>query len=209
MLTALAAVPLAAVAFHGQVQPLPAPVRTQLVQYGYWHAGCPVPLSDLRLLTVTYAGFDGRAHTGQLVANQDAAWPLVRVFRRLFHVHFRVRRLTLAAMYRPGASSSPDASGAFDCRLAKPSPCPGSGGTGHWSEHAYGEAIDINPIENPYVGCGHTRPPASIPFVNRSPLRRGMVTSAVVRAFRAIGWGWGGSWTGTDRDYMHFSATGH
>jgi D-alanyl-D-alanine carboxypeptidase-like protein len=45
--------------------------------------------------------------------------------------------------------------------------------------------------------------------VKRTPLRPGMVTPAVVQAFRSIGWGWGGSWTGPVKDYMHFSATGH
>jgi uncharacterized protein YjlB len=88
-----------------------------------------------------------------------------------------------------------------------PSPC--GSGTGNWSQHAYGLAVDINPIENPYTGCGRTRERASIPYLNRSRIRPGMVTAAVVRAFRSIGWGWGGSWSGSTKDYMHFSSTGH
>jgi hypothetical protein len=74
--------------------------------------------------------------------------------------------------------------------------------------HAYGEAIDLNPIENPYTGCGRTREMRSVPYLDRSRLRKGMVTRAVVAAFRSIGWGWGGNWTGT-KDYMHFSVNGH
>jgi hypothetical protein len=31
----------------------------------------------------------------------------------------------------------------------------------------------------------------------------------VIAAFRSIGWGWGGSWTGATKDYMHFSHNGH
>ncbi|TMK89838.1 MAG: M15 family metallopeptidase [Actinobacteria bacterium] len=89
-----------------------------------------------------------------------------------------------------------------------PSPCSGGSGTGHWSMHAYGEAVDVNPIENPYTGCGRTRERRSIPYLDRSRLRKGMVTPAVVAAFRSIGWGWGGDWTGT-KDYMHFSTNGH
>ena len=58
------------------------------------------------------------------------------------------------------------------------------------------------------MGCGRTRERASRPYLNRSRLRPGMVTPAVVQAFRSIGWGWGGDWTGT-KDYMHFSASGH
>ena len=76
-----------------------------------------------------------------------------------------------------------------------------------WSEHAYGEAVDLNTIENPYVGCGRTRERSSLPYLNRSRLRPGMVTPAVVAAFRSIGWGWGGNWTGSTKDYMHCSAT--
>jgi hypothetical protein len=74
--------------------------------------------------------------------------------------------------------------------------------------HAFGEAVDVNPTENPYTGCGRTRDPGSIPYLNRSRHRRGMVTPAVVATFASIGWGWGGSWSGT-KDYMHFSSTGH
>ncbi len=75
--------------------------------------------------------------------------------------------------------------------------------------HAYGEAIDLNPVENPYVGCGQSRDPTAVSFMNRSRLRKGMVTPAVLRIFHAAGWGWGGSWTGNTKDYMHFSTTGH
>jgi hypothetical protein len=67
----------------------------------------------------------------------------------------------------------------------------------------------LNPVENPYVGCGMSRDRASRPYLDRSKLRRGMVTPAVVAAFRSIGWGWGGSWSGATKDYMHFSSSGH
>jgi D-alanyl-D-alanine carboxypeptidase len=194
------ALPLMLLAFQGAIQPLPAPLRTELAAHR-WHPGCPVPLSRLRLLTVTYWGLDRRVHTGQLVVNRAVAGPLLSVFQRLYRLHFSIRRM------RPVDASADDTS-AFDCRRAVPSPCPGATATGHWSEHAYGEAVDINPIENPYTGCGRTRQRASIPYLDRSHLRKGMVTPAVVAAFRSIGWGWGGNWTGT-KDYMHFSATGH
>jgi len=31
----------------------------------------------------------------------------------------------------------------------------------------------------------------------------------VVRAFKSIGWGWGGHWTGSVQDLQHFSSNGH
>lgn len=202
----LLAVPLAALSFHAVVQPLSAPVRAELTGK-YWHPGCPVGFSQLRALTVTHWGFDGRVHTGQLVVNAQVAQPLARVFRRLYELRFPIRDLRLADAYRQQQAF--DVSDAFECRQAVPSPCTGGTGTGHWSMHAYGEAIDLNPVENPYVGCGMTRDAASRPYLDRSRLRPGMVTPAVVAAFRSIGWGWGGAWSGSTKDYMHFSSTGH
>ena len=203
---------LAAASFHWSAAPLKAPVRAEL-RGEFWRPGCPVPLSQLRVLTVTYWGFDRHAHTGQLVVNADVAPSLARVFRKLYELRFPIRHLRVADMYGPRASrpADDDVSGSFFCRQAVASPCTSSvrTGTGHWSEHAYGHAVDLNPVENPYVGCGMSRDPASRRFLDRSRLRRGMVTPAVVAAFRSIGWGWGGSWTGDTKDYMHFSASGH
>jgi hypothetical protein len=196
---------------HPAAKPLSPPVQAQLKAGGFWHQGCPVPLSGLRLLTVSYWGFDGRTHTGHLIVNEQAAAPLAHVFRKLHGLHFPIRHLRLADVYGPsrGRPRDGDVSGSFECRQAVPSPCTGGSGTGSWSMHAYGLAVDLNPVENPYVGCGQSRDPASKPYRDRSRHRRGMVTAKVVQAFRSIGWGWGGSWAGNTKDYMHFSSTGH
>ena len=206
----LFALPFVLLAFGASIQPLSAPVQAEL-NGRFWHSGCPVPLARLRVLTVTHWGFDGRVHSGQLIVNQDAAAPLVRVFRQLYALRFPIRHMRLADVYGPRSSQPADGdiSGSFECRQAVPSPCSGGTGTGSWSEHAYGEAVDLNTIENPYVGCGRTRERSSLPYLNRSRLRPGMVTPAVVQAFRSIGWGWGGNWTGSTKDYMHFSKSGH
>jgi D-alanyl-D-alanine carboxypeptidase len=208
---ALAALLFAPAPFQSSVESLPRPVEAQLKERGFWHRGCPVPRSDLRLLTVSYRGFDRQAHTGQLVVNKHAAHPLAHVFRKLYQLHFPIRHMALGDVYGPRRSRprDGDVSGSFECRQAVPSPCTGGRGTGSWSMHAYGLAVDLNPIENPYVGCGQTRDPRTKPYRDRSHHRPGMVTRRVVRAFRSIGWGWGGSWTGNTRDYMHFSSTGH
>ena len=208
---ALPAVLLGIAPFHASIQPLPPPVQSELRTEGFWHQGCPVGMSDLRLITVSHWGFDGRAHTGQLVVNAGAAAPLARTFRRLYGLHFPIRHMQLADMYGPrrGRPADNDVTGSFDCRQAVPSPCVGGKGTGSWSMHAYGLAVDINPRENPYVGCGQSRDPATKPYFNRSRHRRGMVTPRVIAAFGAIGWGWGGAWAGNTKDYMHFSSNGH
>jgi hypothetical protein len=197
--------------FHSSIEPLSAPVRAQLRASGAWRPGCPVSLSDLRVLTVSYRGFDGRTRAGRVVTNRRAAAPLAAVFQRLYRLRFPIRHMRLADIYGPKRSRpvDGDVSGSFWCRQAVPSPCVGGQGTGSWSMHAYGLAVDLNPVENPYVGCGQSRDPASAPYRNRSRHRRGMVTPKVVAAFRSIGWGWGGSWAGSTKDYMHFSATGH
>jgi len=195
------ALPLVFFAFHASVRPLPAPLQADLSSKHLWHSGCPVALSGLRLLTVSRWGFDGRLHSGRIVVNAKAAGPLVTVFRELYTLRFPIRQME-------PLDPSGDDTASFQCRFAVASPCPGTAGTGHWSEHAYGEAVDLNPIENPYTGCGVTRERASIPYLDRSRLRPGMVTPAAVVAFRSVGWGWGGDWSGT-KDFMHFSANGH
>ncbi len=199
---------LAVGAYHSSIRPLPAPLRAEL-QPEFWHKGCPVALSHLRVLTVSHWGFDRRVHTGQLVVNENAAAPLAQVFRRLYELRFPIRHMQLDDAYGPRSSRPGDVSDAFECRQASASPCTGRKTTGTWSEHAYGLAVDLNPRENPYVGCGMTRHADTKPYLDRSRLRPGMVTPAVVEAFRSIGWGWGGAWAGDTKDYMHFSANGH
>jgi hypothetical protein len=210
-LLALPAVLLALTGFHSSAKPLPAPVRAQLKAGGFWHQGCPVGLSDLRVLTVAHRGWDGRTHSGQLIVNARAVGPLSRSFRSLYRLHFPIRHMRIADFYGPkrGRPKDGDVTASFECRQAVPSPCTGGKGTGTWSMHAYGLAVDINPVENPYVGCGQSRDPSAKPYFDRSRHRRGMVTPRAIAAFQSVGWGWGGSWTGGTKDYMHFSSTGH
>jgi hypothetical protein len=210
-LLALPLVVIAIQSFDSSVRSLSEPLRANLEARYYDRLDCPVPISGLRLLTVSHWGFDGRVHEGQLVVNQDVAAPLAKVFRRLYELRFPIRHMRLDDAYGPRRARPPDGdvSGSFDCRQSVPSPCTGGTASGRWSNHAYGHAVDLNPVENPYVGCDRVHDPASRPYVDRSRLRKGMVTPAVVRAFRSIGWGWGGDWSGATKDYMHFSTTEH
>jgi D-alanyl-D-alanine carboxypeptidase len=168
-----------------------------------WRPGCPVPLRDLRLLTLSHWGFDGRIHTGRLIVHRDVAHPIVGVFRSLYAARFPIRRMVPVDTYGGSdfRSIEADNTSAFNCRPVE--------GTTRWSEHAYGRAIDVNPIENPYVSGGRTSHAASRPYVDRARRRPGMAYQggALVRAFDRIGWGWGGRWTSVE-DYQHFSASG-
>ncbi len=169
-----------------------------------WHPGCPVSLSQLRLLRLTYWGFDHRPHTGRLVVNADVATTVVSVFRRLYDARFPIRRMQLVDDYGGSdfRSIEADNTSAFNCRAAT--------GSTHWSNHAYGHAIDVNTIENPYVDSGQTSHPASRPYLDRSWHRAGMAYpgGVLVQAFASAGWGWGGSWSGSIHDYQHFSVNG-
>jgi hypothetical protein len=198
-----------AASYHSSIKPLTNAQKTMLKKGGFWHKGCPVGLGDLRVLTVTHRGFDKHNHTGQMIVNRKAASGLAKVFHRLYVIHFPVRHMTLQGVYGPKSKQVEDPTGSFECRQAVPSPCTGGSGTGSWSNHAYGLAVDLNPTENPYVGCGMSRDPTAQSYRDRSRHRPGMVTAQVRSAFASIGWGWGGSWTGDTKDYMHFSVNGH
>src|SRR4051794_22777806 len=181
-------------AYHSSIRPVPQAVKTQLVKVHEWHKGCPTSLSDLRVLTVTYRGFDGHNHRGQVVTNKAAAPKLATVFHRLYALHFRIHHMSIRETYGANGkpSKEPDPTGSFECRDAVPSPCSGGNSTGSWSNHAYGLAIDINPVENPYVGCGQSpHPPApSYPDPPRHP--PGLGTAGRGRGVPAGGGGGGG-----------------
>jgi hypothetical protein len=179
-----------------------APVRWAELRPSY-RAGCPVGPAQLRTVRLTYWGFDGRAHEGRLVVARRVAADVVAVFRRLYAARFPIRRMVPVSAYRGSddASMAADNTSAFNCRFV--------GGTTRWSMHAYGEAIDLNPVENPYVQGARVSPPAGRRYLDRTNRRPGMVVEgdAVVRAFAGVGWSWGGRWTGS-KDYQHFSTTG-
>jgi hypothetical protein len=168
-----------------------------------YRAGCPVGPSQLRLLRLSYWGFDGEARVGSLVVRDRVAADVVAVFRKLYAARFPIRRLRKIDAYRGSddASMAADNTSGFNCRFVS--------GTRRWSQHAYGEAIDVNPVENPYLQGARVSPPAGRRFLDRSRVRRGMAVEGgvLVRAFESVGWRWGGRWSGS-RDYQHFSTTG-
>ncbi|HVT22504.1 MAG TPA: M15 family metallopeptidase [Mycobacteriales bacterium] len=180
--------------------------RVSLKQLGKsWHHGCPVPPRDLRALQVRFWGFDRSRHTGVVIVNRTALHAVRVAFRAIRHAHFPIRRVRPVAEY--GASDNKsmahDNTSAFNCRYAV------ANGPKSWSAHAYGSAVDIDPRENPYRLNGKILPPSGAKYADRSKHRRGMIFAGgpVVRAFDAVGWGWGGRW-GSTPDYQHFSASG-
>jgi hypothetical protein len=194
-----------ALAFRSSIERIDLATRERMTGVS-WHRGCPVAFADLRLLTISHWGFDGQAHRGRLVVNRDAAAAMLGAMRSLYRLRFPIRQMRLVDAYDADdhRSMAADNTSAFNCRFV-------AGSNGVWSEHAYGRALDLNPLENPYVtASGYVSPPASAPFADRSRHRRGMVhrRGPAVAAFAAAGWEWGGNWP-WPKDYQHFSATGH
>jgi hypothetical protein len=189
--------------FDGSVAPIDAETRARMSGVS-WHPGCPVGFADLRLVTVTHWDFEGDVRRGRLVVHRRQAQPVLGAMRRLYRLRFPIRRMRLIDAY--GAddrrSMAADNTSAFNCRTVA--------GTTRWSEHAFGRALDLNPVENPYVtASGYVSPPAGAPYASRGRRAKGLVHAGgpVVRAFAAAGWEWGGDWA-WPKDYQHFSATG-
>src|SRR5438094_7615449 len=157
-----------------------------------WHRGCPVAPSALRRLHLTYWGFDRRPHTGALVLNRDAVADVTHVFARLYAARFPIRRMRSIDAYggNDERSLAADNTAGFNCRYAI------APGPRRWSAHAYGEAIDVNPVENPYLERGRVHPRAGQAYLDRTNVRPGMAVRGglLVRAFAVVGWKWGGRW---------------
>jgi hypothetical protein len=171
-----------------------------------WRPGCPVAPEGLRLLRVSHWGFDDQPHVGSIVVAASVTDAVLEVFRTLYDQRFPIRRMEPVDAFGgdDDASMAADNTSGFNCRPAVTT------GAAHWSNHAYGLAIDVNPVENPYLLGGQVLPPEGAEFVDRSVYRPGMAVEGGVltSAFAQVGWGWGGSWAGSP-DYQHFSATGN
>lgn len=168
-----------------------------------WRPGCPVAPRDLRLVRLSYWGFDDAGHVGDLVVHRRAVPSVIAVFRTLWNERYPIRSLRPVSDFGGDDRSSMlvDNTSGFNCRRVA--------GTSRWSEHAFGRAIDLNPFENPWVRAGVVDPPEAARYADRSLLERGVIRpgDVAVRAFARHGWRWGGNWA-TSKDYQHFSTSG-
>jgi hypothetical protein len=184
--------------FEAEVSGVPADV----VARGTWREGCPVGLDDLRYIRMSHWDFSGASRTGEMIVHADVADDIVEVFTAIYEARFPIEEMRVETP-ADAADPGPDYNNttAFTCRAV-------TGGSG-WSQHAYGLAIDINPFHNPYLRGGVLLPENSGTYLDRRNVRPGMIVEgdAVVAAFDAIGWGWGGRWRSL-KDWQHFSANG-
>nr|NLI49265.1 M15 family metallopeptidase [Propionibacterium sp.] len=173
------------------------PVTRADVTYS-WREGCPVHYSTLRLLDINHYGFDGKMHRGQLVVQAKVVDRVVALLQHTIDNRFPIRTMRTIEAFKGSddASAAADNTSAFNCRLT-------TGGT-RWSDHAFGVAIDINPVENPYID-GQILPPAGRDYLDRTNLRPGMLTegSPVIVFARANGWDWL-----SPHDYQHLEVIG-
>ena len=201
---AFAAPVASAAGFSSTATPIPKDMRKAMTGVS-WHKGCPVGLGQLRLITATHHLPDGGTATGQIIVNRDVAPAVQRVLKRLWDLNYPIVRMEPVDAYGGDdtASIEADNTSSFNCRAAT--------GSSNWSNHAYGHAIDLNPIENPYIESGGVYHQASKQYIDRtkrkSPLEV-LKGDKVVQAFAAEGWGWGGTWPGSVQDTQHFSTNG-
>jgi hypothetical protein len=185
--------------------PSPAPAAIQPVTAAdlapSWHPGCPLDPQHLRRVDIDYIGFDGQTHRGTLIVHEDLAAEVVAIFEQLLQLRYPIEKIRTVDNY-PNAddelSMEDNNTSAFNCRDIP--------GTGAWSPHAFGRAIDLNPLLNPYIDeTGAFQPKNAAPYLDRSRTDPGVLHAgdAAVRVFTDHGWRWGGDWR-TPLDYQHF-----
>ena len=174
---------------------------------GSWKHSCPVPLKNLRYLRLKYLDFNGQTREGEMIVHKDVANEVVNIFNELYTIDYPIHKMKLVSTYKGNdwQSIEADNTSAFNCRNAT--------GSKKWSKHSYGKAIDINPIENPYISRkGRISHKASLKYKKREhrldihPDNRALLLKQdqATQIFKKYGWKWGGDWSGV-KDYQHFS----
>ncbi len=172
--------------------------RAEAIHRSASPAAPPAVLNRQALVTVHYLGFDGRLHEGQVVIDERLVSDIREVFRIARRSGFPIQSAVPVAAFGwdDDRSMAANNTSGFNYRTVP--------GTRRLSRHAFGFAIDINPRQNPFIRNGKIRPPGA----RYDPNQPGTLTpdGPIVRAFRRLGWTWGGDWR-TIKDYQHFQKT--
>jgi LysM repeat protein len=161
---------------------------------------CPVMPANLRRVWVSYIDLQGAYHDGSIVVRSDVVPRVQRIFATLFRWRYRIMAMAPMSVNMPGQTDMSIVTAGYNCRPVD--------GTKTWSQHAYGTAIDINPLQNPMVrGTTVVSPAGGAAYLRRNHYLIGMIhPEGAARAFTWNGYFWGGNWRSL-RDYMHFSLT--
>jgi len=170
-----------------------------------WKKGCPVPVEDLRYLRIKHIDFNGKDQIGEIIVHKEVSVNVTKIFEELYNLDYPINKMRLVSDYKGSdwQSIEADNTSAFNCRMAT--------GSKKFSKHSYGKAIDINPIENPYIfRSGKSSHKASTPYLKRIRTSEDTLQTAmllpndnVVQIFKKYGWSWGGDWKPI-KDYQHF-----
>ncbi len=180
--------------------PVPEEVR-QKMQGVTISEKSPVGFDDLSYLTLSYAGYDGKTHTGNMIVSAELADEVISIFKELYNIGFPIEKMRLPCEYDgvDELSMRDNNTSAFNDRPIE--------GTGGMSFHQLGRAIDINPLVNPYIrfSDGEVLPTTASEYLDRTLGEKGMITedSPCVGIFKKYGWEWGGDWHSL-KDYQHF-----
>ena len=147
------------------------------------------------LLDLPFCGLDGEVRTGQLMVHRDLAAEVWEIFQEILRARFPLHSLLPAVVFgwSDDLSMAANNSSGFNYRRAV--------GKSKLSEHSWGRAIDLNPVQNPYIRGELVLPPGAV----RDASQPGTLLpdGEVVAAFESRGWTWGGRWT-TLLDWHHF-----
>lgn len=181
-------------------------IKSRMIKGDSWRKGCPVSLQNLRYLQVSYWDFRGKSMQGELIVHKDVSQNMVSIFKSLYAIKYPIQKMRLVSDYKSNDWQSIEAgnTSAFNCR-------PVTGNKKKWSKHAYGRAIDINPIQNPYISrSGHISHKASLVYRHRKHKSKSVGDRAMLlnndkatQIFKKNAWSWGGDWK-TIKDYQHF-----
>lgn len=186
--------------FFSEVKPIPDDVLARST----WEVGCPMQVEYLSYVRMSFRGFDQEVHMGEMIVHWSVADDIVTVFEALFEAGYPIEEMRV--MTREDFSAPPtgdtNITSGYECRRAV-------GGSGGWSNHALGLAVDVNPFHNPYRKGDLVLPELADAYFDRDNVRPGMILASddTFNAFTAIGWEWGGIWSSAT-DYMHFSWNG-
>jgi len=192
--------------YQSNISKITPEIKKRMIQGNSWRKGCPVELHDLRYLRMTHIDFRGKNVVGEIIVHKDVSVEVTKIFKSLYTIGYPVKKMRLVSDYKGNdwQSIEADNTSAFNCRKAT--------GSKNWSKHSYGKAIDINPIENPYISrSGRISHKESLKYRKRVHKNSTLADKAVLlkndratRTFKKYRWKWGGDWPGV-KDYQHFS----
>lgn len=181
-------------------------IENRMIKGNSYKNGCPVKLKDLKYLTLSYINFENKSKIGELIVHKDISEEMIEIFEELYNINYPIYKMQLVSDFKADdfTSIEENNTSAFNCRNIA--------NTSRWSNHAYGRAIDINPIQNPYISKSgkifhkdseQYRKREHIDLLNLQDKARLLKQDKAVKIFKKYGFIWGGDWNSI-KDYQHF-----